>query len=147
MKLLIDTTTGTVLNIEGCVIVETDTLDDHDTHLLDVASDSELCDIGKRNGISLKKIGDDTGWGDNKYRYSVSYSPLSLKDEALSLIEAGMYTEEDSEWNALNWVQNEATQQDLEDLADWIMSSDSVWDGYKSNMMEWLIHLYNNRNL
>jgi len=70
MKLLIDTTTGTVLNIEGCVIVETDTLDDHDTHLLDEASDSELCDIGKRNGISLKKIGDDTGWGDNKYRYS-----------------------------------------------------------------------------
>ena len=149
MKLLIDTTTGTILNIEGCVVVETDNFDDHDSHLMGEASasDSEVCDIGKRYGISLTQMGADTGWGDNKYRYSVSYSPLSIKDEADSLIEGGVYTEEDSEWKALQWVLNGATQTDLEDLSDWIMSSDGVWDGYKSNMMEWLIHLYNNRNI
>jgi len=72
MKLIIDTTTGTVLNLEGCVIVETDNLDDHDNHLLDEASDSEISDIGKRYGISIEQMGKDTGWGDNKYRYAVS---------------------------------------------------------------------------
>lgn len=147
MKLIIDKTTGTVLNIEGCVIVETDDLDDHDSALIDEASDSELTDIGERYGISIEQMGRDTGWGDNKYSYSVSYSPLSIKDEVEVLIEGGIYTEEDKEWNALQWIQKEATKQDLEDLSAWIMSSDGVWDGFKSNMMEWLVHLYNNRNL
>lgn len=147
MKLIIDKTTGTVLNIEGCVIVETDDLDDHDSHLLDEASDSELSSIGERYGISIQQMGNDTGWGDNKYRYTVSYSPLSIKDEVETLIDGGIYTEEDREWKALQWIQNEATKADLEDLSDWIMSSDGVWDGFKSNMMEWLVHLYNNRNL
>ena len=68
-------------------------------------------------------------------------------DEVETLIDGGIYTEEDREWKALQWIQNDATQQDLEDLSDWIMSGDSVWEGYKSNMMEWLLHLYNNRNI
>ena len=147
MKLIIDKTTGTVLNLEGCVIVETDDLNDHDSHLLDEASDSELSDIGERCGISIEQMGRDTGWGDNKYKWAVSYSPLSIKDETQMLIEGGVYTEEDKEWKALQWVQTEATKADLEDLSDWIMSSESVWEGYRSNLMEWLVHLYNNRNV
>jgi hypothetical protein len=147
MKLIIDKTTGTVLNLEGCVIVETDDLNDHDSHLLEEASDSELSDIGERCGISIQQMGRDTGWGDNKYKWAVSYSPLSIKDETQMLVEGGVYTEEDTEWKALQWIQTEATKADLEDLSDWIMSGDSVWDGYKSNLMEWLVHIYNNRNI
>lgn len=147
MKLIIDKTTGTVLNLEGCVIVETDDLNDHDSNLLDEASDSELSDIGERCGISIEQMGRDTGWGDNKYKWAVSYSPLSIKDEVDSFIEGGIYTEEDAEWEALQWIQTEATKADLEDLSDWIMSSESVWEGYRSNLMEWLLHLYNNRNI
>jgi hypothetical protein len=147
MKLIIDKTTGTVLNLEGCVIVETDDLNDYDSHLLEEASDSELSDIGERCGISIEQMGRDTGWGDNKYKWAVSYSPLSIKDETQMLVEGGVYTEEDKEWKALQWIQTEATKADLEDLSDWIMSGDSVWDGYKSNLMEWLVHIYNNRNI
>jgi hypothetical protein len=147
MKLIIDKTTGTVLNLEGCVIVETDDLNDYDSHLLEEASDSELSDIGERCGISIEQMGRDTGWGDNKYKWAVSYSPLSIKDETQMLVEGGVYTEEDKEWKALQWIQTEATKTDLEDLSDWIMSGDSVWDGYKSNLMEWLVHIYNNRNI
>jgi len=147
MKLIIDKTTGTVLNLEGCVIVETDDLNDYDSHLLEEASDSELSDIGERCGISIEQIGRDTGWGDNKYKWAVSYSPLSIKDETQMLVEGGVYTEEDKEWKALQWIQTEATKADLEDLSDWIMSGDSVWDGYKSNLIECLVHIYNNRNI
>jgi hypothetical protein len=147
MKLIIDKTTGTVLNLEGCVIVETDDLNDYDSHLLEEASDSELSDIGERCGISIEQMGRDTGWGDNKYKWAVSYSPLSIKDECESFMDGGIYDETDREWNAVKWIQTEATKADLEDLSDWIMSSESVWEGYRSNLMEWLLHLYNNRNI
>ena len=101
MKLIIDKTTGTVLNLEGCVIVETDDLNDYDSALLEEASDSELSDIGERCGISIEQMGRDTGWGDNKYKWAVSYSPLSIKDETQMLVEGGVYTEEDKEWKEL----------------------------------------------
>ena len=142
MKLIIDKTTGTVLNVEGCVIVETDDLDDHDSHLLDEASDSELSSIGERYGISIQQMGTDTGWGDNKYRYTVSYSPISIRDEVDAWIEGGIYFAGDTEWDALHWVRDNATQDDLESICYSIMSNDGVWDGFRNNLMESLMFVY-----
>lgn len=139
MKLIIDATTGTVLNIDDCYIVETEQLDDHDTELLEVASDGELSDIARRYGKSIKAIGQDTGWGDNKYAYSVSYSPLSIKDECESFIEGGIYDESDREWHAVKWVLETATLEQIEDISSWVMSNEGVWNDYRSNMMEFLM--------
>ena len=54
-KLIIDAMTGTVLNIEDCYIVDTEKLNDHDSELLKNASDSELSEIARRTGKSVKE--------------------------------------------------------------------------------------------
>ena len=126
-KLIIDATTGTVLNVENCYIVDDDTLTD------DTYSDSELCEIAK-TGISVFEMGQDTGWGDNKYRYSVSYSPLSIKDEAETRLFAGMYDPDEPEYATMKWAVD-APIEKLEEVSSLIMEDNNTWADFYSNMV------------
>lgn len=141
-KLLIDATTGTILDVSDCFIVDSDDLTKSEASALDEGTtDTEVGEIAKRRGKSLMEIGRDTGWGDNAYRYSVSYSPLSLKDEALSLIESGMYEEDEDEYKKLMWV-TEATHDQLESISYLIMGQDDLWTGFKENFIDALNWVY-----
>lgn len=139
--ILIDAKTGTILDVKDCYIVDEENLTDDDENILDNGSDTEIADVGIRNGISLWRAGIDTGWGDNAYRFSVSYSPLSLRDEADSLLEGGIYEDaEDAEYKAaLEWVKDKATIDELMNIGEFITASDYVWTGYKDNFMEALM--------
>ena len=140
-KLLIDAVTGTILDVENCYIVDDNTLTEDEARALDEgASDSEIKAIAEK-GKSLWDMGRDTGWGDNAYRFTVSYSPLSLKDEALSLIESGMYEEDEEDFKRLQWLTT-ATQEQLEQVAYWVMEDDNVWEGFKNNFLEALTWVY-----
>ena len=133
-KLIIDAMSGTVLDADHCYVVE-------DSVLTEVEySDSELRDIAK-SGISVAQMGRDTGWGDNGYRYSVSYSPLCLREEAQVYIDGGIYTEGDDEWEALKWAEN-ATAEELSEVSDNIMEYDGVWDDFRSNFIESLLEVW-----
>ena len=110
-KLIIDTQTGTILNIEHCYIVEASELSEDDFTC------SELQAVADRAGISISTMGRDTGWGDNKYSYAVSYSPKSIHDECLMFLDGGIYDETDREWHAVKWVLETATQEQIEDLS------------------------------
>jgi hypothetical protein len=134
-KLIIDATSGTVLDADNCYVVEDSVLTEDDY------SDSELCEIAK-TGKSVAEMGRDTGWGDNAYRHTVSYSPLSLRDEARVYIDGGIYVEGDPEWDALNWAEN-ATADELSEVSDHIMAYDGVWDDFRANFIECLIDVYN----
>lgn len=141
-KLLIDATTGTILDVDGCFIVDADDLTKSEATALDEGtSDTEIGEIAKRRGKALWDMGRDTGWGDNAYRYSISYSPLSLKDEAQSLIEGGVFDETDDEYKKLQWVISATTDQ-LESISYWIMDNDLVWSGFKDNFIEALNWVY-----
>ena len=141
-KIIIDAQTGTILSAEHCYVVDTDTLTAEDESLLEVASDGELGELAQRAGKSLSKIGQDTGWGDNAYRFTVSYSPLSLRDEADAFIEGGVYSAGDSEYDALVWAKDIATTEQLEDISYFVMSNDGVWDGFRETFMEALTWVY-----
>lgn len=134
-KLIIDTTTGTILNAEGCYVV-----DDTDWTNDDL-SDHEIAELAAKSGKSLMKIGSDTGWGDNSYKYTVSYSPRSIKDEADSILEGGVYEEGDREYEALVWAKD-ADLKDLEPISETIMNQDAVWDGFMGNLTEMLVFVY-----
>lgn len=141
-KLLIDATTGTILDVDGCFIVDADDLTESEATALDEGtSDTEIGEIAKRRGKSLLGMGRDTGWGDNAYRYTISYSPLSLKDEAQSLIEGGVFDEDEDEYTKLQWVLG-ATKDQLESISYWIMDNDLVWEGFKENFIEALNWVY-----
>jgi len=144
MELIICSVTGTVLDLASCYIVDPSKLNADDVHAIDEGSDADRSAIAIRAGISVEKMGWDTGWGDNKYRYTISYSPQSLRDEADSILDGGIYDDpEDAEYKTmLEWVINEATEEELANVADWIMGADHVWDGFRQNLMEGLTYWY-----
>lgn len=135
-KYIIDATNGTILNMNDCYIVDAELLGD-DIML----SDSEAQQLANEHGISVAQMARDTGFGDNAYRYTVSYSPLSIKDEADSLLEGGVYEECDREYEALVWAKD-ADPKDLERVSNAIMSQDSVWDGFRENLTEMLVFVH-----
>ena len=135
-KYIIDATNGTILNMNDCYIVDAELLGD-DIML----SDSEAQQLANEHGISVAQMARDTGFGDNAYRYTVSYSPLSIKDEADSLLEGGIYEESDREYEALVWAKD-ADPKDLERVSNAIMSQDGVWDGFRENLTEMLVFVH-----
>lgn len=138
MKLIFDAMTGTVVDADSCYVVESDDMTDADHAILAIGNDEDISQLGMRLGKRLNEIGQDTGWGDNKYRWTVSYSPKSLKDEADALLDGGIYEDaEDARYKSmLEWVANEATEKELEEISDLAMGADHVWDGFRGNLME-----------
>ncbi len=130
--------TGTILDMDECYIIE-------DAHLDAELSDSEIGAIVEEKGRSLNGVLQETGYGDNKYRYTVSYSPFSLKDEADALIEGGIYTEEDDAYGALNWARD-ASPEELSMVSESIMSNESVWDDFRTFVVEYLTDAYKSRS-
>lgn len=140
-KLIIDATNGTILNMGDCYIVDAELLGD-DIML----SDREAGELANTHGISVAEMARDTGFGDNKYRYTVSYSPLSIKDEAYALLDGGVYEDDETEKKALTWVSEKATQEQLEAISNLIMGQDSVWNDFRENLMEGLMFIYKEEN-
>lgn len=139
-KLIIDATNGTILDMSDCYIVDAELLGDDI-----VLSDREVQDIANEHGISVAEMARDTGFGDNKYRYTVSYSPLSLRDEADMSIEGGLYDETDGDvFKALMWAKD-APLEELKVVSETIMAQDSVWDGFRENTVEALLFAYKAR--
>ena len=137
--LVIDKKTGTILDLDDCYVVEPDHLTE------DSYSDSEIGEIAEKHGRSLAQICKFTGYGDNRYSWSVSYSPKSIKDEADAWLEGGIYTETDKEYDALKWALS-ASEEELADVSNHIVTYDSVWDGFRDNLLEGLLWVYGERN-
>ena len=137
-KLIIDATNGTILNMNDCYIVDAELLGDDI-----VLSDREAQELANEHGISVAKMARDTGFGDNAYRYTVSYSPRSIKDEADSLLDGGVFIEEDKEYKALLWVKDEATTEELETISDGAMSNESVWQEFRETLIPEIMFVYN----
>jgi hypothetical protein len=135
-KYIIDATNGTILNMNDCYIVDAELLGDDI-----ILSDSEAQELANKHGISVAKMARDTGFGDNAYCYTVSYSPLSIKDEADSLLEGGIYEESDREYEALVWAKD-ADPEDLRVISDSIMNQDAVWNEFRENLTEMLVFVH-----
>ena len=138
MKLIIDSESGTILPADSCYIVDTASLEDGAMDVLDFGSDGDIAEIGKKHGVSVDDIGKDTGWGDNKYRWTVSYSPKSLCDEAVSYIESGIYWPGEAEYDALKWLLIQPPHI-LEQISDYIMADELVWHTFKSVFVDNLL--------
>lgn len=149
MKLIVDALTGTIIDADTCYIVDTEELSAEDDALLSGGSDSEASEVAQRVGVSVSQMGRDTGWGDNRYSWTVSYSPLTLKEEAqemlgqLSMAYGDGKGDDEGLYNALVWASEEASLAELGTLADTIMAYDEeVWHGWKRNFSENLVDFH-----
>lgn len=136
-KLIIDATNGTILNMSDCYIVDADVFGDDLT-----LSDTEVQDVANKHGISVAKMARNTGFGDNAYAFSVSYSPLSIRDEALSYIESGYCENDEPTERICKWASEIATIDELEMVSALCMAYESVWEGYSAHLMDCLRQTY-----
>ena len=133
MALIIDATSGTVLDMADCYIVDDGNLTRDEEAMLDSGSDSLIGELATSVGIPL----DDNAlewlkWG---RLTAVSYGPSALRDEASEMLD----DESDPEVRGwLEWVINEATDAELAWVGQSILNDDAVWDGFRTNFVEGL---------
>lgn len=133
MPLVIDATTGTVLDMSNCYIVFSDTFTPEEEWCIEEGSDHEIGELAKNEGIPLDE--DALEWIQYGRLTSVSYRPSALRYEATDALEkyGFLATEEDRGW--LEWVINSATDAELVWLGQYILEN-KVFDNYTRNLME-----------
>lgn len=59
-NLIIDSITGTILNMEGCYLLDDKVLTRAERDVIENGSDSEVCELGKKRGLLISTLmGDD----------------------------------------------------------------------------------------
>lgn len=147
--LIIDRTTGTVLEASDCYVVNPNDFPEEVSNALEDGglSDSEISDIAENYGTSLKSIGSDTGWGDNKYRWTISYSPASVQEELEELLSQGYFEEEDPELGAIRWYLHHATREQRELVSNVCLSYDHIWQEFRSHLLHVLVEVSTEESL
>lgn len=132
-KLIINSNDGTVVEIEGSMIVDLDQLDSKSKMLwaewLDTGSDTCARDIAERIGKPLLSILENCGYGDLTYGNTLAYSPRAIRDEIFYFSEGGW----DEEW--VEKAEHLTTEQ-LEMIASGILQGDYLWSVWREELVE-----------
>lgn len=74
---------------------------------------------------------------------TMSFSPTALRDEAEYHLNSGAYTDESDDKAALEWVCN-ASDDELNQVAAYILNGDNIWTMWKSEFWDGIIDGYKN---
>jgi hypothetical protein len=130
-KLVVHIGTGTIIDADECVIVDTDKFDDHDEARMsgdDYFDDSVVVEIAGRLGKPLNLT-------DLSFRNTVAFSPSSLRSEAEEALSQGFATDDD-DIAYLTWTDEVATDDELSSVADYILNDDTLWGEYNTTVMD-----------
>lgn len=127
-KMIIDISDGTVCNVAESAIVDINTLDSEGCALLyewcATGEKSLVCELAKKYGIPLEKFTDN----DITYANSIAFSVKSLRDEITDRLASGY---ESAEYK----FANELTDDQLNELGQYILSSDYLWNVYTEELL------------
>lgn len=127
-KFLINTHDGTVCDLAGTVIVDTETLDDAGKALLEEwnngGNDSTACELGEKYGVDLDRYTDN----DLTYANSIAFSVKALRDEINDRLESGYNSDEYR-------FAKDLTDEQLNELGQYILSSDYLWNVYSEELV------------
>lgn len=142
-KMIFNPYDETLTSLEGSVIIETEDFTLEDEHLMADYLETEnygiLNDLANRYGKPIKKMLERNGYGDVSYLNSITYSPRSLRDEAEVILEVGAYDQDPETKRFLEWAKSTATNDELDDVAQYILNHDEMFSGYKDNFISGLI--------
>ena len=128
-QFLINIHDGTVCDLAGTVIVDTEKLDDAGKALLEEwnagGNDSTASELGEKYGISLEKFTDN----DLTYANSIAFSVKALREEFTERLASGYDNDEYK-------FASELTDEQLEELGQYILSSDYLWNVYSVELTE-----------
>ena len=127
-KFLINTHDGTVCDLAGTVIVDTETLDDAGKALLEEwnngGNDSTACELGEKYGVNLDRYTDN----DLTYANSIAFSVKALRDEITDRLDSGYDSDEYQ-------FAKDLTDEQLDELGQYILSSDYLWNVYSEELV------------
>lgn len=66
---------------------------------------------------------------------TMSFSPTALREEAEYHLTSGAYTEDDEDWKVLQWACS-ASDDELNEVAGYILNGDDIWTMWKSEFWE-----------
>ena len=128
-QFLINTMDGTVCDLAGTVIVDTEKLDEAGKALLhewnEGGNDSTACEIGEKYGVELDKFTDN----ELNYSNTIAFSGKALRDEVRDRIESGYTSEEYT-------LANEFTDEQFEELGQYILQSEYLWGVFNEELRE-----------
>ena len=126
-KLVVHIGTGTIIDADECVIVDVEKLDDHDTALVNDGDDSDVVEIAERIGTPLNLT-------DLTFRNTVAFSPSALRSEAEEQLGQGYATDDSIAY--LTWCAEVATDDELNEVAGYILNDDGLWSEYNTTVMD-----------
>ena len=126
-KLVVHIGTGTIIDADECVIVDVEKLDDHDTALVNDGDDSDVVEIAERIGTPLNLT-------DLTFRNTVAFSPSALRSEAEEQLGQGYATDDSIAY--LTWCAEVATDDELNEVAGYILNDDTLWGEYNTTVMD-----------
>jgi hypothetical protein len=136
MKYIIHTGTGTIIEAgDDVLVLDTANLNDLEMHILTEGDDSDIVDLARDKNDRLSNYMNDLRWGN-----CIAYSPTAIRQEvAEQIFEA--YMNED-EQHIIKWVLEEATDADLNQVAEYILNDDSMWVSYNDDLVNGLRYCY-----
>ena len=127
-KLIINTMDGTVCEFTGTVIVDTETFDEAGKALfqewVDGGNDGTASELGEKYGVPLEKFTDN----DLTYANSIAFSVKALREEITDRLDSGYNSDEYK-------FAKELTDDQLNDLGQYILSSDYLWNVYTEELL------------
>ena len=127
-KFLINIHDGTVCDLAGTVIVDTEQLDDAGKALLhewnEGGNDSTACEIGEKYGVNLERYTDN----DLTPANSIAFSVKALREEITDRLDSGYASDEYK-------FAKDLTDEQLNELGQYILSSDYLWNVYSEELV------------
>ena len=128
-QFLINIHDGTVCDLAGTVIVDTEKLDEAGKALLhewnEGGNDSTACEIGEKYGVELDKFTDN----ELNYSNTIAFSGKALRDEVRDRIESGYTSEE-------YLLADKFTDEQFEELGQYILQSEYLWGVFNEELRE-----------
>lgn len=128
-KFIININDGTVVDLEGCVIIDDLDLDDKGKELWDewneCGSDTVARELGEHAGKNLTRILGNCGFGDLNYGNTMAFSPQALREEFEAKLDAGVWGDDPYIQRALKF-----TDEEFDAFGSYILGNDYIWTVY-----------------
>jgi len=132
-KFIINVTDGTVVGLEGCVLVDDSTFDDKAKDIWNeweqCGSDSDARELGEYAGKDLARILTNCGFGDLNYGNTIAFSPEALREEFQAKLDSGVWDDDPYYQRALKF-----TDEELDAFGSYILGNDYIWTVYNEEI-------------
>ena len=127
--------TGTIISADECVTV---TLTDEMANEITEHGGDDYFDEARILELA-EEIGTPLFTSDLTFGNTISFSPSALREEARYILASGMFSSDETWFFAMEWCINEATDDQLNAVASWMLDNDDIWTGYRATIMDGLV--------